>query len=633
MTEQPLPREGQRPEPIPAQATGPPPGDATPPAAPSPGSAAPPADPSPGSAAPPADPSPVSAAAPRDPVPPAASEATRLLCVGAHYDRDFREAVLDELYVHEERFPAPSVGIDAGRVLSHAARARHQEVAWAGGILGLWALGLLVSGWLVLPALFFSLLLLLARWVRGSGPVTSSVVLVRRVLALWLRWYARLGFAFLAVALLGALLFGSGSSRDYSADDSVFDSLDPEDDGGFDVLNFLGALLRFDFEPSRLRSLLTLAVLAGIVACVALRRGQFARTVSEELSPTRFPHTPGDPAETSASARVVRLRARLRAEQHQPLVMYEEDEPFRGFGTPFRTWSLAIELRPRGEAAPVPLDNGRILRRIVPLVEALRVPSPREDPALAGAVIDRLRELRLDECVFLPADGLERRDAAPYEPHAFEAHRAAALEEGGEARRHFLRIRVGGFFLGTRRHRLRPRAHAGRDAHGRVRAARPDARTPRVPARRARGAPSPRRLLARARRLGARPHPGLARPVAAHARRPGLVRPPARPRGLGGRPGRGPLGRGTGTRHRRDPLALPGDGPGALSPDDPGPRGGRGAHGAARGGLGHRRVRPEDRARRERRRVHRLRQQQRHRHRRPQHDQPRRERPGGQEEM
>lgn len=90
------------------------------------------------------------------------------------------------------------------------------------------------------------------------------------------------------------------------------------------------------------------------------------------------------------------------------------------------------------------MDNGAILARIIPLVAALRVPSPHGSPG-AAAVRDRLRTLEIDECVFLPAEGLPARAAAPYAPADFEGHRAAAVEEGGETRRHFLRIRIGGW--------------------------------------------------------------------------------------------------------------------------------------------------------------------------------------------
>ncbi|USA01671.1 hypothetical protein NCG97_14835 [Streptomyces lydicamycinicus] len=57
-------------------------------------------------------------------------------------DDSFRDAVIDELYVHEERFAAPSLGIDAARVLAHALRARRLQLGWAAGILLLWIVAL-----------------------------------------------------------------------------------------------------------------------------------------------------------------------------------------------------------------------------------------------------------------------------------------------------------------------------------------------------------------------------------------------------------------------------------------------------------------------------------------------------------
>jgi hypothetical protein len=66
------------------------------------------------------------------PVPPYASEATRLLCAGAYLDPGYRDRVIDELYLDEQRVVAPSLGFDAARVLAHALRARRQELLWAG---------------------------------------------------------------------------------------------------------------------------------------------------------------------------------------------------------------------------------------------------------------------------------------------------------------------------------------------------------------------------------------------------------------------------------------------------------------------------------------------------------------------
>ncbi|MGW7243745.1 hypothetical protein [Streptomyces sp. NPDC054804] len=53
--------------------------------------------------------------------------------------------------------------------------------------------------------------------------------------------------------------------------------------------------------------------------------------------------------------------------------------------------------------------------------------------------------MEIDECVFLPVDGLQVRAQGPHTQQAFEDHRAHAVEEGAEKRRHFLRVRVGGW--------------------------------------------------------------------------------------------------------------------------------------------------------------------------------------------
>ncbi|NED86003.1 hypothetical protein G3I76_38685, partial [Streptomyces sp. SID11233] len=86
--------------------------------------------------------------------------------------------------------------------LSHAVRARNQDVAWAAGILGLWLLGLVVTGGLLFLALLGSVGLVVARWIRGTGPLDSGVALVRRVLAFWVRWMSRLYLAYVLFTLV-----------------------------------------------------------------------------------------------------------------------------------------------------------------------------------------------------------------------------------------------------------------------------------------------------------------------------------------------------------------------------------------------------------------------------------------------
>ncbi|WP_307840989.1 hypothetical protein [Streptomyces sp. GESEQ-4] len=381
--------------------------------------------------APPSAPAP-----PHPPTPPHASEATRLLCAGTYLDSGYRDRVIEQLHLNEQRIAAPSLGFDAARVLAHALRARRQELLWAGLIVGLWLVGLPLTGGLLAGFLVPSLLLAVASWVRGKE---TQPPLYRRLPAFMFRWWGRILFTtFLIITLVAA--FGGGDDESYSSSyygDSYYagdsstwtDLLAPDfsDAGGI-------------LEPWQ--AWLTLGVFALIALCVAGQRGQFAKVLAAELSPQRFPDAAGDPAEQAEGQRFQRLKERIRVEQHAPLIMYHEKRPFCGAGLAYQTWVLAVELRPdAAKDEQLPLSNRTVLEKIRPLLEQLRLPSE-----FAGHTVrDRLRWLEIDECVFLPAEGLARREDAPYNVPAFEEHRARAVEEGAEKRRHFLRIRVGGW--------------------------------------------------------------------------------------------------------------------------------------------------------------------------------------------
>ncbi|MFF0472332.1 hypothetical protein [Streptomyces sp. NPDC004284] len=385
---------------------------------------------------------------------PAASEATRLLCAGTYVDGGFRDAVIDQLYVHEERFTAPSLGFDASRVLAHAMRARRVELAWAAGILALWIVAIPLTKGLVVLLLAPFLLLGIARWVRGPA-TTAATAVYRLVPAFLLRWYGRLTLLQAALFLLAVVTGsdGSGGSGGYDGYDG-YDGYG--ESGGFfddistagDAFSAIGLVAQEAWGVGKLEVWITIIVPLLVAWAVAVQRGQFARALTQELSRERFPDQRSDPAEQAEGPRFRRLRDRIRVEQHSRLIMYGAEDPFCGAGSPYEPWSLSIELRPRKNLegkAPEPLDNSAVLRHVVPLLEALRVPSPHGSPQLQAAVRDRLRELEIDEVVFLPVDGLPERAAAPYTPEAFEAHRSGSIEEGGESRRHFLRVRVGGW--------------------------------------------------------------------------------------------------------------------------------------------------------------------------------------------
>ncbi|WP_234356774.1 hypothetical protein [Streptomyces sp. NBRC 110028] len=362
-----------------------------------------------------------------------------MLCAGAYLDDDFRDAVVDELLVHEERVVAPSLGIDASRVLAHALRARRLEAGWILLLIGLWLLhALLAKGFF--PVFLLSCgLLLLATWARGgaSGPFradypgSDGIAPARRRLAAVLRVA---GVLLLVAYVISALELVLGDEPDPSALES-------------DVLRGLTA------GAGAGAAWAALLIPAAMAAAVALHREHVARVLSTDLDPRTFAAPDDDPAERSGSARLRRVRELIRREQHAPVILYHDQHPFLGAGTAHATWTLAVELRPREGRTAVPLDNRVILERIRPLVENLRTPSarpPARDPARSASVPrqsvevrDRLRGLELDECVFVKATGLRSRSLAPHGEAHFERERAEAVEEGGEVRRHFLRIRVG----------------------------------------------------------------------------------------------------------------------------------------------------------------------------------------------
>ncbi|MEV6079194.1 hypothetical protein AB0L80_29405 [Streptomyces sp. NPDC052069] len=382
----------------------------------------------------------------KPPVPPAASEACRLLCAGVYLHDGYRDAVIDHLYVQEERIAAPSTGFDAARVLAHALRARRAELWWAAGILCAWLLGVVLTRGAIAALVLPSVLLAVAPLIRGTS---RNPPVHRRIPAFLMRWYGRLLMLALVVLMAGGALsglFGDDDSEDYGSSggygsDGFSDSVPDGSDLDFSVLT--GGFTSGGSGSGTAWG--ALAFFALIAALVGLRRGQFARVMAGELARKNFADLAADPAERAVGGRFQRLQQRIRLEQHAPLIMYNANDPFCGAGVPYHPWNLAVELRPSEDGPTEPIDNARILRRIVPLLEALRVPSPHGSPEAAAAVRDRLRELRIDECVFLPVVGMPRREDAPYGAQGFETHRLGAVEEGGESRRHFLRIRVGGW--------------------------------------------------------------------------------------------------------------------------------------------------------------------------------------------
>ncbi|WP_369248692.1 hypothetical protein [Streptomyces sp. R41] len=109
----------------------------------------------------------------------ARSEATRLLCAGAHLDTVFRARVIDELIGHEERPAAPSLGVDVVAVLAHALRARRKDASTGIALLVIWVVFFLVE------------IGRAASGLGGFGALFGAVAVLYYASVCFLLWFAR----------------------------------------------------------------------------------------------------------------------------------------------------------------------------------------------------------------------------------------------------------------------------------------------------------------------------------------------------------------------------------------------------------------------------------------------------------
>ncbi|MFJ9553955.1 hypothetical protein ACIRPH_09070 [Nocardiopsis sp. NPDC101807] len=375
------------------------------------------------------------------------SEATRLLSAGAYLDAGFRRTALTELIEHPERTVPPSLGCDVATVLRHCLRARSMDVRAAVLVLAVLASGGVVAVGLVAggqgdESLANRLWDAMVRLMAQDAPNAEETALV----------------ALVSLALF--VLLGLSSQRRHALlgrSESLLtvvigDAADPA--GPFHrllalllgLVNLVLTVLWIVPAWPLLRGghiLAALAVLAAPVLLLAIgvwHRLALSHVLWAELSRHSFTgKAPGIPPFAKRHAGTL---AAIDKEQFSRLVLYNEDEPFLGAGESYRPWSLALELerRPGPLDGAEPLDGRRVLDLITPRLARLAEISSRTSR-------DRLKDLELQECVFLPAafPAGVRRAGRLYEDGSVRRHLEEAVGEGAEQRRHFLRIRVGGW--------------------------------------------------------------------------------------------------------------------------------------------------------------------------------------------
>ncbi len=372
------------------------------------------------------------------------SEATRLLCAGAYLDTEFRKAAITELIEHPKRIASPSLGYDVATVLRHCLRARHMDVKAAVLVLAVLlsetviALSLL-GGSATLDSTFtwpFDSLFDAAAQDNPSPEVTGVAALFSLNLLLLVGPLSRLRQKLLGrKGPLVTMVIGG--------------TVNPASRFFANLLGLVNLTLTvlwitpvcvFLLQRHFLAALAVLALPALIIAIGVWHRLALSRVLWTELSRQSF--TGKAPKDPLLAKRHDDVLDSVSEEQFSPLVLYNDDNPFLGAGQSYRPWSLALELE-RVPGAPneaEPLDGRRVLDLITPQLLRLAEVSSRTSR-------DRLKDLELQECVFLPATlppDVWHTDSL-YQNKTVRAHLDASVGEGAEQRRHFLRIRVGGW--------------------------------------------------------------------------------------------------------------------------------------------------------------------------------------------
>jgi len=330
--------------------------------------------------------------------PGSADDTTRYLCAASYLDPRYSTRVITEFLVEPTRPVPPSPGLDAGRVLTEAVRARARRKNYDGLLVLLMAvvIGLswdnpLLYGWIVL-----SVVLVVARAGKNANATERSFN--PKTLAL-------VGAVVVVVWLLLAYsdeLFSSG--RSYSS--RYYADVEFEDSSGGDTARF---------------------VIGIVLAFVVLMVVTFERWSLWNLLTTRFKRfTPPAPDSGSLTGLFTEdFRAQLARYQRidefagapgAPLVVYRGYKPFVGAGFRRAAWSMAIPLERIEDGETDPADHRELTTES--LYEEIRgaIGDLRRSAALSPD--GRLGGLTVTEAVFTPASELVDHlgEAASYLP-------------------------------------------------------------------------------------------------------------------------------------------------------------------------------------------------------------------------
>ncbi|MVO88846.1 hypothetical protein GPA10_29830 [Streptomyces sp. p1417] len=385
---------------------------------------------------------------PRRPCSCSDDETTRLLCAGTYLSTRFRRRVVQLLVRHDERTLAPAAGVDVLAVLANARRADRLERTTGVWVAVLWALFALAD--LLPPHAPF-----ICHAKNGAGREGGD--------SSW-------DFPSVVASVFGV---------PYDLIDIVGDSPKCGMDNGFWVINYTlvclllwlaGSISRRSksaYKPSGLASaqrggFLPAVVASGVLvsywatafvavlrnpvhwvavvfplllaAPVWVHRRTVERTMRDQFRSGVLGQRP--PERLTGPAWLRAVGEVIKKEQDSKIVLYDVGRGFAGLGrVVLDPTPLVMDLKRKPDAGSEALTTADVLGCLRDELGEFR------EGAGPRSKVDRLKEIRVDELVYLPAE--LPRDSVDHGQAAVEGHLREAVEEGGEARRHYLRARIG----------------------------------------------------------------------------------------------------------------------------------------------------------------------------------------------
>jgi hypothetical protein len=298
---------------------------------------------------------------PPPPPPARKNSATQHLCAAAYLDRDFRNAVIDEVVDRPDRAIAPNPGTDAVPILRHVRSARSIDLTQQGILAGILVFLVCLFFWASLFVLFtlcvwaligLPVLFAEARSSTPTGTISASVVPRLN----WMR------VALIVLVILVALFILTVLLPMVMADSLLRDQLEgaaPQgSDRSGDASEPAGSVGGAFF--------LGLLLLAAVPAICGGVRAHRLMSIPEELEP---------------AGRVDARTEFIGLAQRSPVVTYHSSRaPFVGSGFALATWQLAMTLRPAdahtGAARPMTIDPVGLDRSVKARIEQLGADSP-----------------------------------------------------------------------------------------------------------------------------------------------------------------------------------------------------------------------------------------------------------------